>query len=72
MNLERIFNILCVIAAALIISSFFLIRYEEAIPRWAWDGLTVLIVAAWSGVIAVYIVLKIRKRKEKKESQNKE
>ncbi|MBE6971650.1 MAG: hypothetical protein E7446_05985 [Ruminococcaceae bacterium] len=71
MNLERIFNICFTAASVLIISPFLLIRYEETIPRLVWDALTILLVATWGVSLVLYVVIKIRNRKEKKDQNKK-
>ena len=71
MKLDRIFNILCVVASVLIISPFILIRYEDTLPRWFWDGLTVVLVAAWVAVIVLFIIRKSRNHREEREIRKK-
>lgn len=71
MSLDQIFNICFTAASVLIFAPFLLIRHEETLPRWVWDVLTVLLVAAWGAVIVLFILRKIRNHKEKKNSLKK-
>ena len=65
MNLDRIYNIVSVVTAVLIVLPFLL--EGIGMPHWCWTVLTVLIFVSMAVWVCLFAVRKSRERREKKE-----
>ena len=65
MNLDRIYNIVSVVTAVLIVLPFLL--ESIGMPRWCWTVLTVLIFVSMAVWVCLFAARKSRERREKKE-----
>ena len=65
MNLDRIYNIVSVVTAVLIVLPFLL--ESIGMPHWCWTVLTVLIFVSMAVWVCLFAVRKSREHREKKE-----